>query len=142
MYSIRMIYSLCCMILIHLYLLEDFCALQSVTSYKLTKIVVSFTFYHWFLVKYFLKSRWYLQNIPVFCDNIRYTWQISIVNYRHWNAILYCSFISLLVSFHILRFICLFIYQILWVPSFFESFCNDVTVFVEFRGNWTYTFYA
>ena len=69
-------------------LLEGFSALQSVTSYKLAKIFVSFICYHCFFVKYFLKSRRYLKNVPIFCDNIGYFWQASTVSYRHWNAIL------------------------------------------------------
>ena len=34
------------------------------------------------------------ENTPIFCNNIRYIRQISIVSYRHWNAIMYSSFIS------------------------------------------------
>ena len=100
--------------------LEDFSVLPPRSSPR-------FLFLLYVIIGFLSRTFWRVGDM---CNMFQYIRQGSIVNYRHWDAILHFFFLvkSSCFIFHILHFIYLFISQILGGPSFFELFCNDVTL--------------
>ena len=58
------------------------------------------------------------------------------------DSVLFFSLVKSSCFLFVIHFSYLFIYRILGVTSFLEFFCNDLTIFVKFRGSWTYGLFA